>query len=40
VPCARRAREHWLTDPSATETQTRDPALLKLAFADLGPGEP
>lgn len=31
------ALEQWLTDPGATETQIRDPALLKLAFADLGP---
>ena len=26
----------WLADEHASETQIRDPALLKLAFADLG----
>ena len=28
----------WLGDDHATDTQIRDPALLKLAFADLGAG--
>lgn len=31
----RSALEAWLADPDAGEPQTRDPALLKLAFADL-----
>jgi DNA-binding PadR family transcriptional regulator len=30
---------HWLADEHTTETQIRDPALLKLAFADLAGGE-
>lgn len=27
----------WLTDPSTPDPETRNPALLKLTFADLGP---
>lgn len=29
----------WLADEHATETQIRDPALLKLAFSDLAPAD-
>ncbi|MBO2454571.1 PadR family transcriptional regulator [Actinomadura barringtoniae] len=30
--------ERWLTDPHAADPETRDPAQLKLFFADLGEG--
>jgi DNA-binding PadR family transcriptional regulator len=32
----RKAVDRWLADPSAPEAETRDPAQLKLFFADLG----
>ncbi|MFI8457024.1 PadR family transcriptional regulator [Kitasatospora sp. NPDC085464] len=36
----RRALRDWLADPATPEPETRNPALLKLTFADLGaPGQ-
>ncbi|MCW7990986.1 hypothetical protein XF35_38610, partial [Streptomyces platensis subsp. clarensis] len=32
----RAALERWLADPDTAEAETRDPAQLKLFFADLG----
>lgn len=35
----RGALEQWLADPDTPAPETRDPALLKLTFADLGPSD-
>ncbi|MEE4424592.1 PadR family transcriptional regulator [Streptomyces bugieae] len=36
TPEGRAALERWLADPDTPEAETRDPAQLKLFFADLG----
>ncbi|WP_326597787.1 PadR family transcriptional regulator [Streptomyces sp. NBC_01803] len=38
-PAGRRVLDEWLGDPGTEPAQLRDPALLKLSFADLGDEE-
>ena len=35
----REALERWLADPHTPQPETRNPSLLKLTFADLGPSD-
>jgi DNA-binding PadR family transcriptional regulator len=37
TPAGQDALARWLADPDTPPAETRDPAQLKLAFADLGP---
>ncbi len=37
TPAGQHALARWLADPDTPPAETRDPAQLKLAFADLGP---
>lgn len=37
TPAGQDALARWLADPGTPPAETRDPAQLKLAFADLGP---
>jgi Virulence activator alpha C-term len=38
TPAGQNALARWLADPDTPPAETRDPAQLKLAFADLGSG--